>query len=83
MRTRVSVDRELLRDAIRLTGARSARESVELALRQMIALKRQDAVRKWRGKLPWAGDLDAMRASQSHQIPVPLPESADRRLRRP
>jgi hypothetical protein len=34
---------------------------VEEALRLLIRLKQQEQIRKYRGKLPWEGDLEALR----------------------
>ena len=44
-------------------GLKTKREAVELGLRTLIRLKEQEAIRAYRGKLPWEGDLDAMRSS--------------------
>jgi len=48
-------------DALRLTGARTKREAVEMGLRTLLRLRRQEEIRRFRGKLQWEGDLDAMR----------------------
>jgi Arc/MetJ family transcription regulator len=48
-------------DALRLTGARTKREAVEMGLRTLLRLRQQEEIRRFRGKLPWEGDLDAMR----------------------
>jgi Arc/MetJ family transcription regulator len=61
MRTTVVIDDELIREALRLTGAKAQREVVELALRTLVRLNKQSEIRKFRGKLKWQGDLDAMR----------------------
>jgi Arc/MetJ family transcription regulator len=61
MRTNIEIDDELMRDALRVTGLKTKREAVELGLRTLLQLRRQEEVRNVRGKLPWEGDLDAMR----------------------
>ena len=61
MRTNIVIDDELIAEAMRLSGARTKREAVEDSLRLMVRLKRQEQVRRARGKLKWIGDLDAMR----------------------
>ena len=61
MRTNISIDDELIAEAMKLSGARTKREAVEDSLRLMVRLKRQEQVRRARGKLKWVGDLDAMR----------------------
>jgi len=50
-----------MREALRLSGARTKREAVELGLRTLVRLKRQEGIRRYRGKLHWEGDLEAMR----------------------
>jgi len=63
MRTNIVIDDELMNDAIRLTGAKTKREAVELALKSLIELKKQENIRKFRGKLKWEGDLNDMRTN--------------------
>jgi len=64
MRTNIVIDDELMRDALRVTGLKTKREAVELGLRTLLQLRKQEEVRKFRGKLPWEGDLDAMRRDE-------------------
>lgn len=61
MRTNIDIDDQLMRDALRYTGAKTKREVVERGLRTLVQLARQVEVRKLRGQLPWEGDLEAMR----------------------
>jgi Arc/MetJ family transcription regulator len=61
MRTNIVIDDRLIADAMRLSGARTKRQAVEESLRLMVRLKRQEKVRKLRGRLRWTGDLEAMR----------------------
>ncbi|HEX3530310.1 MAG TPA: type II toxin-antitoxin system VapB family antitoxin [Thermoanaerobaculia bacterium] len=63
MRTNIVIDDELMEHALRATGLKTKREAVELGLRTLIRLKEQEAIRAYRGKLRWEGDLDAMRSS--------------------
>jgi Arc/MetJ family transcription regulator len=62
MRTNIEIDDQLMSDALRLTGARTKREAVEMGLRTLLRLRRQEEIRRFRGKLQWEGDLDAMRS---------------------
>jgi Arc/MetJ family transcription regulator len=64
MRTNIVIDGKLMRDTLRLTGPRTKREAVELALRTLLRLQQQKELRRFRGKLDWQGDLDAMRVDQ-------------------
>lgn len=63
MRTNIVIDDKLMEDALRATGLKTKREAVELGLRTLIRLKRQGAIRDFRGKLQWEGDLEEMRSS--------------------
>lgn len=64
MRTNSVIDDKLLRDTLRATSMKpTARRSRPVC--KLLRLKRQERIRKLRGKLHWEGDLDAMR----HHIP--------------
>jgi Arc/MetJ family transcription regulator len=62
MRTNIVIDDKLMRDTLRVTGLKTKREAVELALQTLLRLRKQGEIRRWRGKLKWQGDLDAMRS---------------------
>jgi len=64
MRTNIVIEDELMAEALRLTGLSTKREAVETALRLMVDLKKQERVRKYRGKLRWQGDLENMRQTR-------------------
>ncbi len=64
MRTNIVIDDRLMKDTLRATGLRTKREAVELALRTLLRLRRQQEIRRFRGKLDWRGDLDAMRTDK-------------------
>lgn len=61
MRTNIVIDNDLMLEVLKVTGLRTKREAVELGLRTLVQLRRQEEARKFRGKLAWEGDLDAMR----------------------
>lgn len=62
MRTNIVIDDDLMRDTLRVTGLKTKREAVELALRTLVKLKSQQKITKLRGRMAWEGDLEAMRA---------------------
>jgi Arc/MetJ family transcription regulator len=65
-RTNIELDDTLLAKAMRLTGARSKREAVDIALRRLVdkgTLYR--AVRRLRGKIAWDGDVHDWRSSRA------------------
>ena len=64
MRTNIVIDEKLMRDTLRATGLKTKREAVELGLRTLLHLRQQEAIRRFRGKLDWQGDLDAMRSDR-------------------
>ena len=61
MRTNIVIDDKLMKDTLQVTGLKTKREAVELALRTLLRLGQQGRIRRFRGKLDWEGDLDAMR----------------------
>ena len=69
MRTNIEIDDELIGKAMSLSGLATKRETVEEALRLLVRLKSQEAIRSYRGKLPWEGDLEAMRADRNTITP--------------
>jgi len=64
MRTNIVIDDELMKEVLRLTGLKTKREAVEQGLKTLLRLKRQAQIRQYRGKLPWEGDLDALRRDE-------------------
>jgi Arc/MetJ family transcription regulator len=61
MRTNIVIDDALMNQALTLSGFKTKKETVEEALRLLISLRNQSAIRKSRGKLNWEGNLDEMR----------------------
>ena len=61
MRTNIVIDDTLMRDTLRATGLKTKREAVDQALRTLLNLKRQAEIRRFRGKLDWKGNLNAIR----------------------
>jgi Arc/MetJ family transcription regulator len=64
-RTNIEIDDVLIKKALKLTGARSKREAVDIALRRLVekgSLYR--AFRKARGKLPWEGNVQEWRSAR-------------------
>ncbi|RZM82743.1 type II toxin-antitoxin system VapB family antitoxin [Leptolyngbya iicbica] len=63
MKTNVEVDDALIADALKVTGLDTTDQVIELALKMLLQIKRQEAIKGFRGKLAWEGDLDAMRTN--------------------
>jgi Arc/MetJ family transcription regulator len=57
-RTNIVLDDALIKRAMQVSGAKTKREAVDRALREMVARRSvYRALRKLRGKLPWEGDV--------------------------
>lgn len=63
MRTNIVIDDKLMADAIELSGLDTKKAVVEEALKLFVQLKRQNEIRKLRGKLQWEGNLEEMRTN--------------------
>jgi len=61
-RTNIVLDERLVRQAMQLSGAKTKRQAVDLALRELVARRTvYRALRRLKGKLPWEGDVGAWR----------------------
>jgi len=63
MRTNIEIDDKLMSEVLKATGLRTKKDAVELGLKTLIRLNRQENIRKYKGKLQWTGDLDDMRTN--------------------
>ncbi|MFN0139081.1 MAG: type II toxin-antitoxin system VapB family antitoxin [Pyrinomonadaceae bacterium] len=61
MRTNIEIDDKLMKDTLKITGLKTKREAVDLALRELVRIRKQADLKKLRGKFYWEGDLEAMR----------------------
>jgi len=61
LRTNIVIDDTLMLKALEVSGNRTKRETVEEALKLLVAMRQQVKLRSLRGKLSWEGDLAAMR----------------------
>lgn len=61
MRTNIDIDDDLMREAMRASGATTKRAVVEQGLRMLINVRGQRAIRRLRGKVKWTGDLSVSR----------------------
>ena len=61
MRTNIVVDDRLMAEAMRLSSIKTKKGVIDQALRLLVQVKRQEAVRQLKGKLHWEGDLAEMR----------------------
>jgi Arc/MetJ family transcription regulator len=61
MRTTIDIDDDLMRKAMRVSGLTTKKAGVDAALRLFIQTKSQVAIRRFRGKVKWEGNLDVSR----------------------
>ncbi len=61
MRTNIEIEDQLIRDAMRSSGAKTKRAAVEAGLKLLIQVKAQSAIRELRGKVKWEGNLNESR----------------------
>lgn len=64
MRTNIEIDDSLMADALKATGLKTKKETVELGLKALVKLNKQSTIRALRGKLKWEGDLNKMRTNK-------------------
>jgi Arc/MetJ family transcription regulator len=64
VRTNIEIDDALMEEAMKRSGMRTKRAAVEEGLRLLIQTRRQAGIRRLRGKVQWAGDLDQMRTDR-------------------
>jgi Arc/MetJ family transcription regulator len=57
VRTNIEIDDRLMTEAMRATGLKTKRETVEAGLRLLARLKRQSDARALFGAVDWQGDL--------------------------
>lgn len=63
LRTNIVTNDKVVREALRAAGLKTKREAIELGQRppQSRLGKKEEEIRRLRGKLRWRGDLNAMR----------------------
>ena len=64
MRTNIVIDDKLMDEAMALTRLETKKAVVEAGLKLLIQIKKQERLKRLRGKLRWDGDLDAMRLDE-------------------
>ncbi len=64
-RTNIVLDEKLVRRAMKVTGARTKRQVVDIALRSLLdQAEVYAALLALRGRLPWEGDTGATRSGR-------------------
>jgi Arc/MetJ family transcription regulator len=61
VRTNIDIDDELLAEAQAVAGTRTKRETVQVALVELVRRRSRRAMLELRGQVRWEGDLDELR----------------------
>jgi len=61
MRTNIVIDDDLMTSALKASGKKTKKDTIEEALRLLVQIRGRREIRKFRGKLKWSGNLDEMR----------------------
>lgn len=64
MRTNIDLDEIAVTRGMQLSGLKTKKDLVNLALREFVRRKDQKQVLALQGKIHWLGDLNAMRGSR-------------------
>ena len=67
MRTNIDIDDKLMRQAMRHSGARTKKATVEAGLRLLVETHGQTAIRRHKGKVHWEGDLEISRLGRPQE----------------
>ncbi|MDD5262310.1 MAG: type II toxin-antitoxin system VapB family antitoxin [Methylacidiphilales bacterium] len=65
MRTNINLNEGLVARGLKLSGLRTKKDLVNMALSEFVRRKDQKNILKLRGKIQWKGDLDLMRQSRT------------------
>lgn len=65
MRTNIELDDDVLREAQAVLRTRTKRETVDAALRDVVARERRKSVLELRGEVRWEGDLGESRRGRA------------------
>jgi len=61
MRTNIIIDDDLMKEAMALSNIKTKKAVVEVGLKLLVQIKKQEQLKSLRGKLKWDGDLETMR----------------------
>jgi len=61
MRTNININANLMKEAMSMALTKTKKETVEIALNELIENRKRKQILNYRGKMNWTGDLDEMR----------------------
>ena len=63
-RTNIDLNDKLVAEGMKVTGCKSKKELVTLALEELVAKKSRKKILELEGKIKWIGDINEMRKSR-------------------
>ena len=63
-RTNIDLNDKLVAEGMKITGCKSKKELVTLALEELVAKKSRKKILELEGKIKWIGDINEMRKSR-------------------
>jgi Arc/MetJ family transcription regulator len=64
VRTNVAIDDVLMESALKVSGVKTKKDTIEEALKLLVQIKNQENIKGFRGMLKWTGNLDSMRTDK-------------------
>ena len=64
MRTNVAINDVLMESALKVSGVKTKKDTIEEALKLLVQIKNQENIKGFRGKLKWTGNLNNMRTDK-------------------
>lgn len=64
MRTNVVINDVLMESALKVSGVKTKKDTIEEALKLLVQIKNQENIKGFRGKLKWTGNLNNMRTDK-------------------
>ncbi|MGI8783733.1 MAG: type II toxin-antitoxin system VapB family antitoxin [Acidobacteriota bacterium] len=63
--TNIDLDDELVKQAMKLSGCRSKKQVIHVALKDFVIREKRKEILQLEGKVRWEGDLDAWRKDRT------------------
>ncbi|PKN88517.1 MAG: DUF2191 domain-containing protein [Deltaproteobacteria bacterium HGW-Deltaproteobacteria-1] len=64
MRTNVVIDDSLMASALKVSGFKTKKDAIEEGLKLLVQMNSHKAIKQFRGKLKWTGNLNKMRTDK-------------------
>jgi Arc/MetJ family transcription regulator len=68
VRTNVVINDVLMESALKVSGIKTKKDTIEEALKLLVQIKNQENIKGFRGKLKWTGNLDSMRTDKGSSL---------------